>query len=303
MTRRTLLASALGAALRAAPVTRNRLSVLSDEIGTLDEAIAFAKQYRLKWLEVRAYRPFQPAQIAEMKKKLDDAGIGVSFYNSALLKFTMPGTVAVAKEDFYEKLYALEGLTPEKLYAEREDTLKRTIDAALALNVRKIRGFTFWRTAEPAKMLPRLVEAYQGMVAVAKKSGVTICVENEYSTNTGTSAETAALVEKVPGLMINWDPQNSVNLGETDVYPRGYAQIPKWRIANVQIKAEGLLGPGWGGDAAPKPVDWPGIFQALESAGYKGVYGLETHTLKPAAINVPASHRSMQKMLELAGEM
>jgi sugar phosphate isomerase/epimerase len=295
MTRRTLLASAIGAALRAA-VTRDRLSVLADEIGTLDEAIAFAKQYKLKWLEVRAYRPFPAATIAGMKTKLDDAGIGVSFYNSALLKFTLPGTTAVATEEFYENLYALAGLTPDKLYAEREETFKRTIDAALALGVNKIRGFTYWRTADPASMLPRLVAEYKSMVAVAKKSGVTLCVENEYSTNTGTTEETVALIEKVPGLMLNWDPQNSVALGERDVFPNGYRQIPKWRIANVQLKAAGLIGPG-------EPVDWPGIFKALERDGYKGIFGLETHTLKGPEINVPASHASMKKMLELAGEL
>ncbi|MCX6595635.1 MAG: TIM barrel protein [Acidobacteria bacterium] len=305
MRRRDLLAAALGAlTLRGASMrlTRERLSVLTDEVGTLDEAIAFAHQYKLKWLEVRAYRPFSTAQLKEMRKKLDDAGLGVSFYNSALLKFTMPGTVAIAKEDFYENLYAKEGLTPAKLYAQRNDVLSQTIEAAQALNVRKVRGFSFWRVAQPATMLPKLVEAYTGMVNMAANAGITI-FENEYSTNTGTTAETVALLDKVPGLMLNWDPQNSVGLGEMDVFPNGYAKIPKARLLNVQVKAEGLLGKDWGGDKEAKLVNWEGIFRALEKDNFSGMIGLETHTLKPQAINLPASHRSMKRMLELAGEM
>lgn len=296
MTRRDLFALALTSLpLRSASLGRDRLSVLSDEIGTLDEAIAFAKQHKLKWLEIRAYRPFPDAELKEMRRKLDDAGLGVSFYNSALLKFTLPGTAAAAKEDFYENLYAKAGLTPERLYAEREETLKRTIHSAHALNVRLIRGFTFWRTKDPAAMLPQLVDAYHGMVEVAKKNGITLCVENEYSTNAGTTAEAVALLNEVPGLMLNWDPQNSATLGETDVYPAGYAKIPKGRIANVQIKAEGLIGPG-------NPIDWAGIFTSLAKDGYQGCIGLETHTLKGASVNVPASHKCVERMLELAGD-
>jgi sugar phosphate isomerase/epimerase len=295
--RRHFLATALGAlqARAGQKFDRGRLSVLTDEIGTFDEAIAFAKQYKLKWLEVRAYRPKTAAELAEMKKKLDAAGLGVSFYNAALLKFTYPGTKPVKFEDFYENLYKKNGLTPEKLFAQREADLQGAIDSAKTLGVSKIRTFTYWRVADPSSLLPQLAETLQQMTAVAKKQGVELCVENEHSTNTGTTAETVALLKKVPGLKLNWDPQNSVSAGEKDVFPKGYHSLPKGVLANVQLKAEGLIGPG-------EPLDWQGIFRTLEDDGYSGNFGLETHTLKGAAINVPASHKCMQKMLELAGE-
>ncbi len=296
LTRRRALSLTLAALpLRSASMDRTRLSILTDEIGTLDEAIVFAKHHRLKWVEIRAYRPASAATLKDMRRKLDDAGLGVSFYNSALLKFTLPGTAAVAKEDFYENLYAREGLTPEKLYAQRDDTLKRTIEAAHALGVSRIRGFTFWRVADPAALLPRLSEAYSGMVAEAAKSRIVLCVENENATNTATTAETVALLERVPGLQLNWDPQNSVSRGEKGVFPLGYSLIPKTRLANIQVKAEGLIGPG-------NPVDWAGIFRALRKDGYEGCVGLETHTLKGPEVNVPASHKCMERMIELAGE-
>jgi hypothetical protein len=61
------------------------------------------------------------------------------------------------------------------------------------------------------------------------------------------------------------------------------------------MKAEGLIGPG-------KQLDWTGIVAALERSGYSGVYGLETHTLKGPAINIPASHECLKAMLRLVGE-
>jgi sugar phosphate isomerase/epimerase len=271
---------------------------MTDEIGTLDQAIAFARQYRLRWVELRAYRPFKPEDVRTMKAKLDDAGLGVSFFNSALLKFTIPGTTPVAKEDFYEMLYAREGLTPEKLWAQREETLKMSIDSALAFGARRIRAFSFWRVADPASVRTLIVDAMGAMAAAAKKAGVEICLENEFATNTGTSAETVAVLKQVPGLMLNWDPQNSVALGEA-VFPDGYRLLPKARLANVQIKAEGLIGFP---DGKGKPVDWPGIFAALAADGYSGCFGLETHTLNGPEINVPASHECMKKMLALCGE-
>lgn len=299
ITRRHAIATLTAAASARAATRfgRQSLSVMTDEIGTLDQAIAFAKQYRLKWVELRAYRPFKPEDVKTMKAKLDDAGLGVSFFNSALLKFTIPGTTPVAKEDFYEMLYAREGLTPEKLWAQREDTLKMSIDSALAFGARRIRAFSFWRVADTASVRSRITDALTPMVATAKKAGVEICLENEFATNTGTAAETVAVLERVPGLMLNWDPQNSVALGET-VFPDGYRLLPKSRLANVQLKAEGLIGYPEG---KAKRVDWAAIFAALEKDGYKGRFGLETHTLKGPEINVPASHDCMKKMLELAG--
>lgn len=297
LSRRQLISAALLAleARAGNKLDRSRLSVLTDEIGTLDEAIAFAKQYRLKWVEIRAYRPKTQAELAEIHNKLDAAGLGVSFYNSALLKFTYPGTTPVKWEDFYENLYKKDGVTPEQLFARRDQDFRNAIDSAKALGAKRIRVFTYWRVADPSSMLPVFAKTIRTMTATAASHGIELCVENEYATNTGTTAETAALLQRVPGLKLNWDPQNSLTLGERGLFPSGYGQIPKGRIANVQIKSAGLIGPG-------DSVDWPGIFRALERDGYAGCFGLETHTLKGPEINVPASHQCMKRLLELVGE-
>jgi sugar phosphate isomerase/epimerase len=295
MTRRSLIASVLAApAFAATRFDRSRLSVLTDEIGTLDEAIAFAREYRLKWVELRAYRPEPESHWRSVKAKLDEAGLGVSFFNSALLKYTLPGTTAVKWEDFYENLYKKENLTPDKLFAAREEALSQSIAAAKVLGAPAIRTFAFWRVADPKSVESRVIELLKPMAARCEREGLVLALENEYATNTGTTSEAMAVVAKTPGLALNWDPQNAVALGET-ADGASAARIPAARLANVQIKAEGLVGPG-------QAIDWAGIFAALERNGYGGRFGLETHTLKGPEVNVPASHRSMKRMLELVHE-
>ncbi len=302
MTRRQLLAAAIAALpVRAASrFDRSRLSILTDEIGTLDQAITFAQQYKLSFVELRAYRPWTREELTATKKKLDAAGLRVSFFNSALLKYTRPGTTAVKWEDFYEDLYKKAGLTPEKMEATREQDLEWAIQSAKALGAPALRTFGYWRVADPGSQVEHLVSSLSRMVKQAAGSGVTVCLENELATNVATSAEAATILNRVPGLMLNWDPQNSANAGEASVFPDGFAKFPRNRIANVQLKAEGLLGMDLTGPA--NKIDWPGIFAALERDGYAGRFGLETHTLKGPEVNIPASHRSVRRMLELVHE-
>ncbi len=291
-----LLAGAGSLARAASNFDRSRLSIFTDEIGTLDAAIAFARQYRLQYVELRAYRPRPDREWRETRQRLDDAGLKVSFFNSALLKYTLPGTTAVKWEDFYENLYRAEGMTPEKLFARRDEDLDGALRAAEILGAPAIRTFAFWRVAEPGALTARLADLLGPMAERASRAKVALALENEFATNCGTTAETMAVLDRVPGLRLNWDPQNSVALGEK-VYPDGLARIPVGRLANVQIKAEGLI--GFGG--APK-LDWAGIFTRLAAGGYRGCFGLETHTLKGPEVNIPASHDCLKAMLRLVGE-
>ena len=269
----------------------------------LSDAIGFAKQYRLSWVELRGetgagYYDAMPAdKLKEAARKLADNGLRCGFLNSALLKFTLPGTVAVKSESFYENLWKSKGWTPESMWTDRMSTLNRCLDAAELLGTKQLRSFTFWRVDNPRSTFPKLKEALHEMGEAAAKRGCRILVENELACNMASSAETAALLKtlKSPGIALNWDPQNSVAYDTAGVYPAGLKLLPHKRIANVQLKAEGLIGPG------PK-IDWQGIVNDLHKAGYTGLYGLETHTLKGPAINIPASHKCLEAMLRLVGE-
>lgn len=284
-----------------AKLQRDRLTILADEAGPgPDQWIAFARDYKLKWLELRAVEQNGAAAmldsmtVAELKPiaaKLRNAGIGVSFFNSALLKYDLPGTVAVRREDWYDKLYARQGLTSEGMYRDRNDRLKRAIAASQTFGCTKLRTFTFWRVAEPRKLYPRLVELLGGMADVAKAEGCQLLVETEFSTNIATSEEIRDLLAQLthPAIAINWDPQNSF-IYEKDVFPTGYAKLPKARIQNVQIKAEGLFG--------KNKMDWGAIFRALDADGYKGLFGLETHH-GHGPENYKMSRQCMDEMIRL----
>ena len=304
MTRRELLASAMAAAIARGDTTSktSHLAAINDEIGlTPRETIAFAKQYGIQWVELRASQmPNQsqycemltPSACRELRKLLNDNGLAVTVLDSSLLKCALPGTVVVKREDFYVKYFAKLGLTDEMLFRDRLDLLKRTMDTAHALGTTNIRIFGFWRVQEPAQVLPRIADVISEMIEVVRKDGCRLLLENESSTCVGTSAETAELFGRVlsPNLELNWDPQNSAALNDVP-FPEGYAKLPKNRIANVHVKAEGLFGP-------KKPLDWGAIMHALLKDGYTGKFSLETHR-GHGPDNVKASHECMEKMIQL----
>src|SRR5258708_38526924 len=108
MQRRTFLAATLAAASgRAASprIDRSRISAISDEIArSPEDAIAFAKQYKIEWLALRAipgaktsYWSLDPPELAAAARQFKDAGIGISFLDTSLLKFRLPGPEAVLK--------------------------------------------------------------------------------------------------------------------------------------------------------------------------------------------------------------
>src|SRR5262249_981227 len=102
MTRRELLASALASvAARGDPAPMAfHLSAINDESGvTVDDTIAFARQYGIQWLEMRgaqipkkrAYWETQSeAALRGLKQQLASSGLGVSVLDTSLLKFTLP---------------------------------------------------------------------------------------------------------------------------------------------------------------------------------------------------------------------
>ncbi len=304
MTRRELIASAIAVAIaRGDTASRtSHLAAINDEIGlTPRETIAFAKQYGIQWLEMRAAQiPNQPqycemlpeSALRDLKKLLSDNGLAVTVLDSSLLKCALPGTVAVKREMFYVNYFAKLGLTDEMLFRDRLDLLKRDMDAAHALGTSNIRVFGFWRVQEPAQVLSRIADVLSEMSEIAHTGGFRLLLENESSTCVGTSAETAEIFRRVrsPGLGLNWDPQNSAALKDVP-FPDGYAKLPKDRIFNVHVKAEGLFGP-------KTPLDWGSIMRALLKDGYAGKFSLETHR-GDGPENIKVSHECMEKMIHL----
>ena len=184
------LAAAGASVLRAKErIGRSRISAISDEVATSpDEAIAFAKQYGLEWLELRtvpgAKKPYfflEPDELKPAARQFTDNGIRISFLNTDLLKFGFPGTEPVGRKKETPEALAKRLPREQAKFDSRMDDLRKCIRAAHAFGTVNVRVFTFSRVAEPAKLLPRIVDVLEPMAKVAETEGVRLLIENETS--------------------------------------------------------------------------------------------------------------------------
>lgn len=303
MRRREFLAAGIAArvALAKQRIGPARVSAISDEIARSPaDAIAFVKQYGLHAVELRSvpgarstYAFLPEPELRAAARELADSGIRVSFLNTPMLKFTLPGTNPVRRGQETAEQHRNRIAAHQARFDRRMDDLRKAINAAHILGVDKVRVFTFLRVEEPATLLPRIAEILSEMAEVAGREKVHLLVENEGSTNVATCAETAALMKLLTSrwIGINWDALNGHSRHETP-FPDGYNLLPKKRIGNVQIKGKSLLkGPQW--------LDWAAIFRALDKDAYTGFVGLETHIF--GATQIQASHDSMREILRITG--
>lgn len=304
MLRRHFLAASLaapGTLLSAAParIGWSRLSLLTDEIArSPEEAIAFARQYNVQWVELRGvpgqranYWEMEPDELRAAVKTFKDANLKVSFLNTSMLKYDLPGTQPILRGNPSPEALERRRKAGETRFAIRMEELRKAIRAAHAFEVDKIRVFTFTRTAEPEALLPRIAEILEPMARLAESEGVQLLVENEGSCNVCHCHELAGICKLVPSKAfgINWDPVNEMNR-QGKPFPEGYALLPKARLHNVQMKARALV-------IGPDFLDWAAIFRALENDAYSGKIGLETHVFDGTLIE--KSHLSMAKLKEL----
>lgn len=286
LTRRQLLLSSAVPALPAFAgrkrIDYSRVSAVTDECANTEAgAVKFATDHGLKWVELRAvpgvkasYHLWDEANLKASAKMLADAGVRVSFLNTPLLKYTLPGTVIERKNDTPEARQKREA-RDQVLFDRRLEDLRKSIRAAQILGVDKVRTFNFLRVAEPEKIYPRIAEVLNEMAKIAEAEHIHLLLENETSCNSVSCEEMAAMLKLVPSkyVGINWDAMNGMGLKE-EPYPAGYRKLPKKRIGNVQIKGKTLLD-------YPEKLDWKAIFAALEKDGYQGQVGLETHIFGP----------------------
>ncbi len=298
--RNFLLASAAAPALFGRNrIDLSRISLLTDEIAKSPaEAIAFCRQYGIRNVELRGvpggggtYAFLDEAVLRGVSRELHEAGLQVSFLNTPMLKFTMPGTEPARRRNETPEQRAKREERDKQQFDKRIDDLRKAIRAAHIFDVHDIRVFTFSRVADPAAILPKVAPILDEMAAIAEKEGVRLLVENEGSCNVATSPELAQICKLVPrkGLGINWDPVNALGFKEVS-WPDGYKALPRKRIHNVQMKARALV-------IGPDFVDWKSIFNALAADGYKGKIGLETHVFDGTLIE--KAHLCMKKIQEL----
>ncbi len=299
--RELLLASLAAPALWGrTKIDHSRIGAITDEIAkSPEDAITFAHNYGLKWLELRDvpgnkgqnYFFMDDAPLKEAAKQFSDGGVRISFLNTNLLKFGLPGTEPVRrtpeKPEVKEKRIARE----QERFAQREQDLRKCIRAAHILGCPYLRVFTFSRVAEPQSVFPQIASVLNSFAEIAKAEDVKLLVENETSCNVATCAELAALLKMVPSqsIGINWDVMNGQSLKE-DPLTDGPRVLPWSRVRNVQVKGRIVLD-------YPEKLDMPTLFGLMEKQNYKDQIGLETHIF--GEMQVAKSHESMRAILKV----
>jgi sugar phosphate isomerase/epimerase len=273
-------------------ITKARISAITDEIGlTQSDAIAFARQHGLQWVELRAVpeskKEFAFLSEPELKRyatELGAARLKVSLLKTSLLKFPWP-QLSPGDPDIEAN---------NKRWMRRKEDFGRAIVAAQLLGVDKIRLFTGTRVANPETAYPKIVQALEELVPLAENAKVRLLIENEPSQNIGTCAELKAIMDLLPSKSIgfNWDAQNAIALHETP-WPDGYGQLPKARMLNVQVKAEGLSN-GSG------QINWRAVMEAMQRDGYQGEVSLATETFDGT---FEKANDAVRELMHIVGEL
>jgi len=279
------------------PLSRFKLGAISDGFSQdFEEAFKIMRGYGLSWVEIRNVwgiynTEASPAQIQHLKDLLAKYEFKVSALDTALYKCALPGTKPVADE---------KDVCP---YSGQMDLLKRAIDRAHAWGTDKLRGFTFWRVAEPEKHLPRIAEELEKAAEVLKSAGMRLALEDEGSCNVGTGHELAGILKLVsaPNVGANWDVGNGCWYGENP-FPDGYDTLDKKRIWHIHVK-------GVRCDSGFKncqetfadqgQTDLVGQFRALVRDGYQETISLECEFEAPGLTHLETTKHSLEGLLKV----
>jgi len=216
---------------------------------------------------------------------LTSQGLKVISLSSPILKCVLPGGPPLDNR-FEHDVFA-----SKHTYEDQPRLLRRAFEIAHRTGARIIRVFSYWRTVNPEKCFPPVMEALSAMARQAAQEDLIIGLENEHACNVSTGADLAQVLAAVnhPNLKAVWDPANAYVAGEIP-YPDGFTKIPLGSIAHVHAKDCYLVDgkPRWGALGCCA-LDWKGQIAALLNSGYTGYVSLETHWPGPAGDKFQAS--------------
>ncbi len=283
-----------------------KLGIITDEVDAdLGRVLSsFYPKYQLRWAEIRnvklggksryVYMTATPEQLKDIRKQLDDAGVKMSVLDTGVYKVALPGTTPIGEN--------AQELNPENgEYNRQLDDLRRAADAAHTLGTDRVRIFAFKRVADPNAIFDRIVDELGKALRVAKEKDVTLLMENEFSCNVATGAESARLFKAISDrrLMHNWDPGNCFLAGE-EPFPKAWDELDHSRISHIHLKD--AAGKKWmpvgGGE-----IDFVGQFKALKKMKYAGTMSLETHYRNAQRDPYSSSVESMDGLVRVLKEV
>ncbi len=219
------------------------------------------------------------------KDALLEADIRVVSIASPLLKCVLEGGPELDTRFEHDVFAAKHTL------ADQPRLTDRAIEVAHLFGAGIVRVFSYWRTARPAECRESIARALQGLAKLGEQENLIFGLENEHACNVATAAESAELLQLIPGPNIGlvWDPANALVAGEMP-FPDGYDRLPKNRIVHVHAKDCQMRGgkPEWG-PLGTRDVPWKEQIAQLYADGYRGYLSLETHWPGPNGNKLEAS--------------
>lgn len=251
----------------------NSFTFLSDEVSQdLPVIRAFVREFKLPGIELRsfagrAFKDLTRDDVAAVRAAAKEDGWKIFGCSTPVFKCNIDDPAGIQ---------------------EHREIFKRSLDTARALNCDLLRIFTFLRQPDPLepKRLARITEQLLGLAELAKGSGVRLGIENEHSCFVATAEEMNTLLAGLPTAQFGaiWDPCNVLYVpgaaaptpdNITLLAPRLFHIHLKDAIRRAPSTPGGLIAVGL--PVGIGEVDWRGHFHALQRAGYRGMFSLETH--------------------------
>ena len=240
-----------------------KLGIITDELSQdLDEALAFSVKMGLECFELRSAWDRSPFTFThddwQTVKALSDK------YSIPCLSVSSP----LFKCDYFDRVTVAGQIAAfEKMASE-----------ASAIDIKMVRTFDFFK--DERVTLDMVKEAYQPVIKIAKKHGITLMIEPEPTANSATSAATARTVRYINHESVRalYEPGNVLFANPPEVpYPDAYEAM-RDVFCHVHIKDAIIidgklecLAIGHG------IVGYESIFRRLISDGYSGAVMLEPH--------------------------
>lgn len=258
-----------------------RLAVITDEISQdFDHACSIAaNEFGMQWVELRALwnkslLSLRSDEIEDARKILAKYELQVTDIGSPLFKVDWPDA-PLPKNRKNRDLHSA-----DFTFKQQDEVLEKSIEMAKVFKTGRIRCFDFWRLDDQAPYRKDINAKLDEAATKVGKHGLILILENEMACNTGTGTEAAKVLAAVPNsnLMLNWDPGNAVELGETP-FPNAWDLLPKNRIGHCHCKdtAKSMDGKYAWAAVGKGVIDWVGQFKALKEMGYHLTVSLETH--------------------------
>jgi sugar phosphate isomerase/epimerase len=237
------------------------LSAFGDEIAVeIDEQIEVLQREGVRYLELRAADGIAVLDLtddkaAEIKTKLDDAGIGVSSIGSPI------GKVDIGLD-----------------FAPHLDKFRRALELALFFGAKYMRIFSYFMPegADPAEYRDEVIRRMEQKVELAAEAAITLCHENESHIYGDIASRCHDLLSAIRDehFQAILDPANFV-INDVRPYDEGYLLYPDrvvyMHIKDALIENKEIVPAGEGDGQIPE------IFAALAQRGYTGFLSLEPH--------------------------